>query len=586
MEETLDPGSAELRHERARHHSRIDHDSPLRPLIEESWRRCMAAGVDREATPLHRVSDEELKGRLEANADLVEVGRRHLEWITGILADRAHVICIVDRDGIVLTSTGNDAGLLEGTGLEPGYDWSELRMGTNGAGTAIATRQPVAIVGPEHYAAAFAGCTCTAAPLITEAGELLGGVDITTANEPGMPERLALVAYAASVIERDLALMWEADRNRVAARELEELRRAESQIRFQARLLDALEQAVIATDLEGRILYWNRFAEQLYGWPASEAMGRSIVEVTPTPDSRDVAAEIFGTLRQGRSWSGEFRVQRKDGRTFVAQVTDSPIEDASGQLVGVVGVSSDISERKRMEVALRESEDRLRATVAEREEIVAIVSHDLRNPLNTIMMASALLVEPGLPLDKKDVQTGLIRRAEQQMGRLIEDLLDVTRMQTGQLGIQPNPTDAADLLRTAQQLYSQQAGSRSIALDIEPHGALPRVQADRDRVQQVLANLIGNALVHTPAEGTVTLSAERRGDEVWFGVRDTGSGIPADALPHVFDRFWRADRSERKGAGLGLSIAKGIVEAHGGRIEAESEPGRGSTFRFSLPVAE
>src|SRR3954452_24845293 len=130
-------------------------------------------------------------------------------------------------------------------------------------------------------------------------------------------------------------------------------------IPFQARLLDAVEQAVIATDLEGRITYWNRFAEQLYGWPAPEVIGRNILEVTPGEAARGQAAEILSRLKAGESWSGEIVVRRRDGTPFVAMVTDSPILDRDGALVGVVGVSSDLTDRKRLEAELQDRADAL-----------------------------------------------------------------------------------------------------------------------------------------------------------------------------------------------------------------------------------
>jgi signal transduction histidine kinase len=171
------------------------------------------------------------------------------------------------------------------------------------------------------------------------------------------------------------------------------------------------------------------------------------------------------------------------------------------------------------------------------------------------------------------------------MTRLIEDLLDVARIEGGGLGIVPERCQCADLVQAAVEFLLPLAESRSVALRT---GTLAPclVRADSARILQVFTNLIANAIDHTPGGGSVELSADACGSEVLFRVRDTGHGIDPEHLPHVFDRFWQAKKPGRTGAGLGLAIARGIVEAHGGRIWAESEPGRGSTFSFALPVVE
>jgi signal transduction histidine kinase len=224
-----------------------------------------------------------------------------------------------------------------------------------------------------------------------------------------------------------------------------------------------------------------------------------------------------------------------------------------------------------------------------REELVAVVSHDLKNPVATIEMAVSFLLEEIVPNDaaheSEREQLHAIHRTAQRMYRLIHDLLDVAAIEAGQLKVTPSPLAVDVLVADALELLGPLAAAKRIAIVTAASAALPPVSADRDRVLQVFSNLGGNALKFTPNDGQVELHALLRDSMVEFGVRDTGPGIGSDELPHVFDRFWQAQRSGRGGVGLGLAIAKGIVEAHGGEIRAESEPGRGSRFVFTLPVA-
>ena len=224
--------------------------------------------------------------------------------------------------------------------------------------------------------------------------------------------------------------------------------------------------------------------------------------------------------------------------------------------------------------------------VRAREEVLAIVSHDLRNPLNAVMLAASLLKTSEQIRGDDREQIDTIDVSAKRMSRLIADLLDVTRLEGGKrLPIDPEPVDVSSLLSETYELFKAQAAAGSVTLQLRQAGNVPAVHADRHRVLQVLSNLIGNSLKFTPSGGVVAFSAEQRDREVLFGVTDTGPGIPARHLTDIFSPYWQAKRTERLGAGLGLPIAKGIVEAHGGRIWAESEQGEGTRFFFTLPIS-
>jgi signal transduction histidine kinase len=171
------------------------------------------------------------------------------------------------------------------------------------------------------------------------------------------------------------------------------------------------------------------------------------------------------------------------------------------------------------------------------------------------------------------------------MNRMIQDLLDVKRMESGQLWLDPRPEPVAGLIADTLEMLRPLAAGSSIRVESHVAAALPPVLADATRINQVLSNLVGNAVKFTPRNGLITISAERIDGEIRFAVIDTGPGIPAEQLPHIFGRFWQAKASDRRGIGLGLAIAKGIVEAHKGRIWVESSVGLGSTFYFTLPLA-
>jgi signal transduction histidine kinase len=219
-----------------------------------------------------------------------------------------------------------------------------------------------------------------------------------------------------------------------------------------------------------------------------------------------------------------------------------------------------------------------------RDEVLAIVAHDLRNPLSMILMEARML-QRGIQPERRSQQPGQqIEGAANRMNRLIEDLLDVTRVEAGQMIVDRARLGAAPVASEAAGAQESLASAASLQLRLELSPDLPPIDADRDRLLQVFENLIGNAIKFTPPGGVITVGASAQDGAVRFWVRDTGPGIAPDQQAHLFDRFWQGRAARRAGAGLGLPIVKGIVEAHGGRVWVESAAAEGSTFLFTIPA--
>jgi PAS domain S-box-containing protein len=283
-----------------------------------------------------------------------------------------------------------------------------------------------------------------------------------------------------------------------------------------------------------------------------------------------------------------------DGVERWLRATGRAFFNEAGQAYRFIGTTQDIGDRKQLEAervrlleAERDAREKAEAASRMRQDLVAIVSHDLRNPLSAITTSVALL-ERALPADAaarapKYVET--IARSAERMGRLISDLLDVASIDAGRLSVEPVTRDVEALLGDAIEMLRPVAAGKSIRLDAEPLARPLSVHADQERVLQVLSNLLGNAVKFTREGGAIGVRAETSDALVRISVVDTGPGISPEQMPHLFDRYWQATKDGRLGIGLGLSIAKGIVEAHGGRIWAESTPGKGSTFHFTLPAA-
>jgi PAS domain S-box-containing protein len=307
------------------------------------------------------------------------------------------------------------------------------------------------------------------------------------------------------------------------------------------------------------------------------------------PERRSGAiASLAAALSRGDVWEETVHLRRRDGvyRWFLTRAM--PVRDAQGSILRWVGTNTDITEHKEgelererllaLEQAARAQAER--ATKA-RDEVLAIVAHDLRNPIQTISMCASVLTQAA-DQDNRQRLAGIIERSTGEMERLISDLLDVARIESGTFSILKERVDVGALLADAVEQFEPQALVRRVSLASDVGEVVP-VMADRLRLLQVLSNLLDNAVKFTPEGGSIRVRGRAIDGAVQISVEDSGKGISAENLPHIFDRFWQANRASRAGAGLGLAICKGIVEAHGGRIWATSIAGSGTSIHITLP---
>jgi two-component system CheB/CheR fusion protein len=385
----------------------------------------------------------------------------------------------------------------------------------------------------------------------------------------------------------------------VYLRDITERKQAEAKIAFRAHLLDTVEQAVIATDLDGKIIFWNSFAESLYGWSKSEAVGSNILDLTPADALKEKGEEILARLKLGESWSGEFQVKRKDGSAFPAMVTDSPIFDGQGKLIGTVGVSVDITQQKRAEEErgrLLASERAARAEAekanALKDEFLATLSHELRNPLNVILGYSEVLSR-----SKEAAKSESLRQASKAIkqnalaqSQLISDLLDLSRLQMGKLSLNREAMSFATVINDAVETVQADAAAKNIQLWVHGTEELLFVSADALRLKQVAWNLLNNAVKFTPPGGTIEIRSGREDNFAVLVVKDTGEGIDPRFLPNVFEMFRQADASSQRkhaGMGIGLALVRRLVALHDGTVTVKSEgAGKGAEFTIRIPLCE
>jgi PAS domain S-box-containing protein len=415
--------------------------------------------------------------------------------------------------------------------------------------------------------------------------EIDGCIEVAYLEDP----YLQTARLQAEHVDADGPFLVEEERllETIASRLVEAGRRAhaEQQVRIQAALLAAVGEAVVASDREGRVTYWNRRAEQLFGWSAAEALGENVVTLTSSEDSLAAADEIMASLRRGESWSGEFELARKDGTSFPAHVTDSPIFDDDGEVIGVVGITRDIQKRRELEAQLRQAQ-KLEAV----GRLAGGIAHDFNNML-TAIQGNAELLSKDMANDESLLESvHEIEQAARRAADLTSQLLAFSRQQV----LQPKVLSLGRVVGEIKPMLDRLLGER-IELRVQVDSDLGHVRADEGQLSQVIMNLVINSRDAMPNGGQIGLGLENveleptqrdraeeapAGQYVVLSVSDTGTGIVKELHDSIFEPFFS---TKADGSGLGLSMVYGIVKQSGGYLQVDSKPGAGTEMRVYLP---
>jgi PAS domain S-box-containing protein len=362
-----------------------------------------------------------------------------------------------------------------------------------------------------------------------------------------------------------------------------------------ATIVKSANDAIITKTLDGTVMSWNPAAERLFGYTAAEAVGRNITMIVP-PEHRDEETMVLTKIGRGEIVDRFETVRtRKDGTSVHVSLTVSPVRSSDGKIIGASKIARDISDRVRLEEArsallAREQEARADAEAGNRakDEFLAILSHELRTPLNAVYGWARMMQTRQLDEETSArALDAIVRNANAQV-QLIDDLLDVSRVINGKMRLDVRPVDVREVIDAALDAVGPAAEAKGVRLEavLDPRGGM--VNGDPGRLQQIVWNLVMNAVKFTPAGGHVQVRLHRRSESVEIVVSDTGQGIAAHVLPFVFDRFRQWDSSSTRahsGLGLGLALVKHLTELHRGTVSAESAgEGTGATFTVTLPL--
>jgi two-component system, OmpR family, phosphate regulon sensor histidine kinase PhoR len=342
-------------------------------------------------------------------------------------------------------------------------------------------------------------------------------------------------------------------------------------------MVNHISDGVMCTNQQNKVALANPAFLRMIGWPVESMIGRGIEEFIDIPKIRDLINEAlempeseFSELSEEITLNGQNRPEE-----LILSIRCAPFRDRNGRNLGVITVLHDISALKRM--------DRMKS------QFVSTVSHEIQSPMNSVMMQLKIILD-GLAGEVTEKQRAILTRASEKinnLSRLAAELLNLSRIESGLISLEREPVDMAAVIRDQVAFYLPRAESESIRMQIDVPETLPPILVNRQNMEEVIANLITNAIKYSPGGGRVTISASVANDYLCIRVQDTGLGISPEDLNLIFQQFYRVkDEKTRfiQGTGLGLAIVKSILESHQGRIKVESQPGRGSTFFVFLPV--
>ena len=368
------------------------------------------------------------------------------------------------------------------------------------------------------------------------------------------------------------------------ARDIGERKRLDETLALLGAIVDSSDDAIVSKTLNGIITSWNLAAERLFGFTAAEAVGQSILLIIPH-DRRAEEDMVLARVRAGEAVDHFETVRRrKDGSLVDISLTVSPVRDSQGRVIGASKIVRDVSARKRLErerVAMFEEAQQANRA---KDEFLAMLGHELRNPLGAISSAVRLLGPPEATSERATLARDVIARQTRHLSRLVDDLLDVARVMTGKVLLERQPLDLGDVV--TRHVTSLRATGKMQEHVVNLETTPVWVDADVIRIEQIISNLVSNALKYTPAGGTITIRVSRDNGFAVLTVEDTGVGMQPHLLSRIFDLFVQGERRLERtqgGLGIGLTLVRRLVELHGGTVEAFSEgPDLGSRFTVRL----
>ena len=488
--------------------------------------------------------------------------------------------------GAILLREGDELVVKAAVGADGDVLGQRLRIGEGFAGKIASEGQPRLITGADIARRASPRGLGGGRPLralygvpLLQDGRLVGVAHLgsTTTSEPSPDERFLLRALAdratAGIVQHQLRQAMERKAAELGA------------------VVEAIPEPVVVADHQG-LRTANRAALALLGLRSTEEADARAATLGVLFDAREASSGAAVPLDRrplaralaGETVDEELLVRRADStEELIVRAAAAPVR-VRGTVVAAVLVVSDLTRQRRDERERERLYREARQAIAARERVLAVVSHDLRSPLGTVLSAAAMVEDPDVEPATRSRVVMRIRRAVERMSRMVQDLLDMSSIEAGRLSVDAGTLDARIVVDDAVDGVRGEAEEHGCAVESDVEPGLPPVRGDRDRLVQVLGNVLGNALKVTPAAGRITVAARRAKDGVTYSVRDTGPGIPETVQASLFEAYERG-RPGYKGTGLGLAIAKGIVEAHGGHIWIESRPGEGTLVCFTIPAA-
>ncbi|GAB6156979.1 hypothetical protein JCM39194_01790 [Desulfotomaculum varum] len=549
----------------------------LQDIFEETyqgWQRCLAMGVNPFKINIKCLSESELQYRKVNLHEICCLLEPHLQTIVRAVSTHSdrYYIAVADHEGYIMevySDKESAAGLCD-VPLYPGVCFAEEYVGNNGIGTVLAVGKPLAVIGAEHYAAIFHKWSCVGAPVLDDDGSVRAVIEVSMPCGSESPYTFSLTVAAAKAAEAALKQIQ-------MARQLQESKKTLRQLMQQRDIIfNAMSQGVVILNKDGIVTFFNKAAERIWNLPASEIGGKSF-ECLRQGRCRRPEPLLLQTIREARPFTNIECKCRNDQHDRFLLVNTSLLRDENDAVAGAIGIYTDVTDLRRQEARIKEQEK-----LAVVGQMAAGMAHEIRNPLASVRGFAQLMSEKVGKVNStfKEYMEIMIQEID-QADNFINNFLQLARPKEPSM----EKCSLNELITGFARIFESQAFIQGVKVETDLQEDLPLITIDKDQIKQVLLNLCQNALQALERQGRILLvtryhQAEK---EVCLSVIDNGPGIPPEYLDKLGTPFFT---TKDKGTGLGLSISYTIVDSHKGRIEVDSQPGRGTCFSVYLPVDE